>query len=188
LDALDSRDREILRLLLLGLNNKGIAARVKIPMSTVQRRTRKLFEKGIVKTRIELDYQKLGLRRGLLHVYSEGDVHGLAENISRIPGVQNTSIHIGNSDVVGYFVFKDAGQLLGIINEVKRLDGVNRVVWSEEVMSVESTGGTYETVLGADAPAATATSKTESDRQQQSMPASRSQSHRNRVSTVPAGD
>lgn len=181
IDALDGRDKEILRLLLLGLDNKDIAAQVKIPMSTVQRRVRKLFEKGIVKTRVELDYQKLGLRRGLLHVYSEGDIHGLAGQISRIQGVQNTSIHIGNSDIVGFFVFKDAGQLLNIINGVKRLSGVNRVVWSEEVVSVESGGQTYETIFGAAAAAANG----DGGRQQQE-PAPRGR--RDRTAAVPAGD
>jgi DNA-binding NarL/FixJ family response regulator len=80
LDSLDYRDKEILQLLLVGMSNRTIANRLHIPMSTVQRRTRRLFEKGIVKSRIELDYEKLDLRRGLLHVYlRDGDIYSLAK-------------------------------------------------------------------------------------------------------------
>jgi DNA-binding Lrp family transcriptional regulator len=113
-------------------------------MSTVQRRTRKLFEKGIVRSRIELDYQKLGLRKGLLHVYlKEGHINSIAEKVSHIKGIQSATIHIGNSDIVGVFVFKDAAQLLEIMNYAKKIEGVDRVVWSEEVFTLPSNGDSY---------------------------------------------
>ena len=51
--------------------------------------------------------------------------------------MQSTSIHIGNSDIVGLFVFKETQQLLDIITECKKIEGVERVVWSEEVMSID---------------------------------------------------
>lgn len=132
--SFDDRDREILGLMLSGFNNREIASRLKIPMSTVQRRTRKLFEKGIIKNKIELDYKKLGFRSGLLHVYlNDGNMHAAAEQVSKIRGILTTSIHIGNSDVVGLFVFKEADHLLDIMSEAKKIEGVERVVWSEEV-------------------------------------------------------
>jgi DNA-binding Lrp family transcriptional regulator len=145
---LDARDREILGLLLADYGNREIASKLKIPMSTVQRRTRQLFTDGIVKNRIELNYKKLGFRSGLLHVYlKNGNINGIAEQVSRIKGIQSTTIHIGNSDVVGLFVFKETPHLLEIMSETKKIEGVDRVVWSEEVIDVGKNGNKNKTLL-----------------------------------------
>ncbi|SRR5579884_425218 len=142
--SFDKRDRAILGLMLSGLSNREIASRLKIPLSTVQRRTRKLFENGIIKNKISLDYKKLGFRSGILHIYlSDGNIHSAAEQISKIKGMLSTSIHIGNSDVVGFFVFKQADQLLDIMSEAKKIEGVERVVWSEEVFTIPEANAAY---------------------------------------------
>jgi len=136
-DGLDERDREILRMLISNKSNREIATKLKIPMSTVQRRTRRLFEKGIVRMKYELNHRKLGFRKGLLHVYlKDGNIQGIAEEISKIRGMESTSIHIGNSDIVGLFIFSEAQHLLEIMSECKKIEGVDRVLWSEEVMNV----------------------------------------------------
>jgi len=143
-NSLDDRDREILGSMLSGFNNREIASRLKIPMSTVQRRTRNLFERGIVKNKTELDYKKLGFRSGLLHVYlNDGNIHAAAEMVAKIRGMLTTSIHIGNSDVVGLFVFKEADHLLDIMSEAKKIEGVERVVWSEEVAAMPERNGKF---------------------------------------------
>jgi len=141
-DNLDKRDQQILSLLLSGKENRVIATKLGIPMSTVQRRTRKLFEKNMVKVTYELNYKKLGFRKGLLHVYlKNGNLQGIANQIARIRGMRNTSIHIGNSDIVGFFVFSETQHLLDIMSECRRIDGVERVVWSEEVMTLPEESG-----------------------------------------------
>ena len=138
LKGLDERDQEILGLLLSGKGNRAIATKLKIPMSTVQRRTRKLFERDIVRVRYELNHNKLGFRKGLLHVYlKDGNIQGIANQISKINGMQSTTIHIGNSDIVGRFVFRETQHLLDIISDCKKIEGVDRVVWSEEVMDMD---------------------------------------------------
>jgi DNA-binding Lrp family transcriptional regulator len=140
-DDLDKRDQEILRLLLAGKGNRVIATKLRIPMSTVQRRTRKLFERGIVKIKYELDYKRLGFRSGFLHVYlKDGNIQGIADQISKISGMQSTSVHIGNSDIVGLFIFRETQHLLDIISDCKKIEGVDRVVWSEEVMNIPENG------------------------------------------------
>ena len=137
LKDLDTRDQEILQLLLTGKDNRAIATNLKIPMSTVQRRTRKLFERDLVRLRMELNYKKLGFRRGLLHVYlKDGNIKGIAEQISKVNGMQSTSIHIGNSDIVGLFIFRETQRLLDILSDCKKIGGVDRVVWSEEVLDI----------------------------------------------------
>jgi DNA-binding Lrp family transcriptional regulator len=138
-NQLDSRDRKILRLLLAGEKNREMASKLKIPMSTVQRRTRKLLKNETVRIRYELNYDKLGFRKGLLHVYlKNGNIQGIADQIAKIEGMQSTSIHIGNSDIVGLFVFEETQHLLDILSNCKKIEGVDRVVWSEEVMKVSA--------------------------------------------------
>ena len=146
---LDARGLEILRLVLSGRTNREIAIKLKIPMSTIQRRTRYLFQTGLVRYAVELDHRRMGLRKGLLHVYvRDGDVNHLADRIAGIRGIRSVSIHIGNSDVVGSFIFKDAGQLLDVINQAKKFEGVDRVLWSEEVFSLPQTD--EDTILESD--------------------------------------
>src|SRR5207237_8478450 len=89
--TLYKHNQDILKLLLSGHSNKAIAARLKIPISTIQRRTTKLFERGFLRVNYELNYRKLGLRKGLLHVYlKDGNLEGIADQIARINGIQST--------------------------------------------------------------------------------------------------
>lgn len=46
--------------LILGLPNKQIAVILKAPLSTIQRRTRKLIENGTIVTRSEVNSEKMG--------------------------------------------------------------------------------------------------------------------------------
>ena len=64
----DELDMEIVALLVSGKDNKQIANEVKVPLSTVQRRTRRLFEKNAVKSRIEPNYTQLGYNKGVVHL------------------------------------------------------------------------------------------------------------------------
>jgi hypothetical protein len=45
----------------------------------------------------------------------------------------SSGIHVGNSDIVGEFVYEDSEQLVDLISHVKEMDSVERVLWSEEV-------------------------------------------------------
>jgi len=103
-------------------------------LSTIQRRTRHLFTSGIINSRIELDYEKLGYKTGLLHIYlKNGNFDNLAKRINQLEGVTSIEIHIGNSDILASVVYKDGKKLLSLISEIKNFDGVERVVWSERV-------------------------------------------------------
>ena len=56
-----------------------------------------------------------------------------AQRISAMEGITSVSIHIGNSDIVGDFVYQDSEQIVDILSTIKKLDGVDKAVWSEEV-------------------------------------------------------
>ena len=137
-NRIDKLDAEIIQLLLKGKNSKYIANKVKSPLSTVQRRTRKLFEEELIVSTVELNYEKLGYKRGLLHLYlSDGMVDEVGRNLAERAGILSVAVHIGNSDLVALFIYKDSKQLLDTISESKKIKGVERVLWSEEVYFIK---------------------------------------------------
>ena len=136
---LDELDMRIIALLVSGKDNKQIADEVRVPLSTIQRRTRKLFEQNTVKNRVEPNYRQLGYSKGVVHLYINNvDALAVSQKLAEIPGVMSVSIHIGNSDIVGDIVYKNSMEVLDLIAKCKRIEGVTRIVWSEEVYSFPS--------------------------------------------------
>jgi len=137
LKTLDIVDYKIIALLVTGDDNKEISSKLHIPLSTIQRRTREILMNGIVRIRFEPNFRRLGIKKGLLHVYlTNGDIKEIVTKVSKMDGILSSSVHVGNSDVVGEFVYEDSEQLVDTISHLKHLDGVSRVLWSEEVYSV----------------------------------------------------
>ena len=134
---LDKHDYQILNLLTQGADNKAIAEKLRIPLSTVQR-SRILLREGYVKQIFQPNYKKLGLKKGLLHVYIRtGNIKEMAEELLSREGIMSVGIHVGNSDIVGEFVYEDSEQLVDLISHVKKKNEVDRVVWSEEVFLLQ---------------------------------------------------
>jgi DNA-binding Lrp family transcriptional regulator len=130
--------------LLAGLTNTQIASKTGKPLSTIQRRTRQIIESGFLKPTFEIDYSRLGMKKGLLHVYlDDGDIHLTAQKILHMDGVLAVSIHIGNSDVVADYACAHSSDLLNLIASVKKMPNVERVVWSEEVQKLVADGDNH---------------------------------------------
>ena len=70
---IDDVDRKLLELLVRGYENKKIAVEVKTPLSTIQRRIKKIFENQYVSRKNKLNYKKLGFRKGYLQISLRGD-------------------------------------------------------------------------------------------------------------------
>jgi hypothetical protein len=101
-----------------------------------------LFEKGLLELRIIPKYKKLGFKRGLLHVYvHNGDAQPIGEKLVGLKGIISASLHIGNSDIVGEFVYRDSSEILDLISDVKNIEGVEHTVWSEEVLEIPKSDG-----------------------------------------------
>ena len=84
-----------------GKSNKEISQYLSIPLSTIQRRTRHLFASGIIISRVKLDYEKLGYKTGLLHIYlKNGNINAIAKRINELEGVTSIEFHIGNKRFV----------------------------------------------------------------------------------------
>jgi DNA-binding Lrp family transcriptional regulator len=133
----DELDMEIVALLVSGKDNKQIANEVKVPLSTIQRRTRRLFEKNAVKSRIEPNYRQLGYNKGVVHLYINNvDTMAVSQKLAEIQGVVSVSIYIGKSDIVGDIIYRNSMEVLDLIAKCKRIEGVIKVVWSEEVYTL----------------------------------------------------
>ena len=92
---------------------------------------------GVVHVKIEPNFPTLGIKKGLLHVYlTNGDIKEIATKMSKMDGILSSSVHVGNSEVVGEFVYTDSDQLVDTISNIRHLDGVSKVLLSEEVYSV----------------------------------------------------
>ena len=132
----DDVDMKIIDLMIKGNNNKQIAFEISVPLSTVQRRTKRLISEQAVLTKTELNYEKFGFKKGLLHIYvSNGDIEKIAKGISKLRGISSIEIHIGNSDIIGNVIYKNAMELLDLMTDAKKMDGVDKVVWSEQIYS-----------------------------------------------------
>jgi Lrp/AsnC family transcriptional regulator, regulator for asnA, asnC and gidA len=117
-----------------GRNNKQISSQLSIPLSTIQRRVRTLLTKEIITPRVQLNYEKLGLKTGLLHIYlKSGDIDQISKKVYEIDGITSFEIHIGNSDILANVVYKEGKELLNIITTIKKIEGVERIVWSERI-------------------------------------------------------
>ncbi len=136
---MDKTDFRIISLLVLGYDNKKISSTLKIPLSTIQRRTRRILLSEIVKLEYIPNFKMLGIKKGLLHTYlRDGQLRKTAEKISEMEGILSVTIHVGNSDVVSEFVYENSEDLVDIIAQIKQIQGVQQVVWSEEISKLPS--------------------------------------------------
>src|SRR5215467_9452776 len=90
---IDEIDQKLIELLLKGYANKRIALEAKSPLSTIQRRIRRIFEDQYLHKKNELNYKKLGLRKGYLLISLKGDYAALvAQKVSTIKGITCVSL------------------------------------------------------------------------------------------------
>jgi hypothetical protein len=86
---------------------------------------------------IQPNFKRLGLKRGLLHVnLYDGDIRKSVAQLSKMDGMISSSVQIGSSDVVSDYAYENNDQLMDTISNIKHMEGVDRVMWSEEVYRV----------------------------------------------------
>jgi DNA-binding Lrp family transcriptional regulator len=139
-----------------------ISKKLKLPLSTVQRRRAAIECSSIVKKSYELDAKQFGWRTAdILITVEKGDCVEIAnrlltENIgigpssdiskkinennnsSAGPRVLETSLRIGDPivNVVARVIYKTSEELFHIIREIKKMPNISRVEWSEIVKVV----------------------------------------------------
>lgn len=136
---IDEVDQKLLELLLKGYTNKKIALEAKSPLSTIQRRIRKIFGNEYVHKKTELNHKKLGLRKGHLLISLKGDHSNLvAQKISTIRGITCVSLVTGIIDILCACLFRETADLFKIIETIKTIENVDKVSWAEEVNNISS--------------------------------------------------
>jgi Lrp/AsnC family transcriptional regulator for asnA, asnC and gidA len=143
---IDESDIQIIKLLIKGNNNKEISSKLHIPLSTVQLRTKRILKQELVITTTHLNRCKFGYRTGLIHVYcSDKNIQQTAKEMLEFGGVTSVEIHIGNSDILADFAYKESKELFDVILKIKQISGIERVIWSERIS--RSTEKDYDLLL-----------------------------------------
>ena len=137
--SIDEIDQKLVELLMKGYSNKKIALEAKSPLSTIQRRIRKIFGNEYVHKKTELNHKKLGLRKGHLIISLKGDHSNLvAQEISKIRGITYVSLVAGSIDILCTCLFRETSDLFKMIETIKTIENVDNVSWAEEVNNISS--------------------------------------------------
>ncbi|MBV9179591.1 MAG: Lrp/AsnC family transcriptional regulator [Nitrososphaeraceae archaeon] len=136
--AIDDLDQKLLELILKGYENKKIATEVKTPLSTIQRRIKKITENQYISRKNELNYKKLGLRKGYLQISIRGDKsYEVVEKLTGVGGIIAISEVTGNFDILCTCIFRDTDDLFRLLEKIKTIERVQEISWSEEVRFLE---------------------------------------------------
>ena len=93
-----------------------------------------MISAGYVTFGVQINYQKFGFKSGLLHIYlRNGNIEESAKKIQYLQNITSVEIHIGNSDILGHVIYKEGKDLLNLISEIKKIDNIEKVVWSERI-------------------------------------------------------
>jgi DNA-binding Lrp family transcriptional regulator len=141
ISPLSEVDGRILRLLLDSdgrIPSKEISLEFGIPLSTVQRKRKKLETDYLIRT-YALDPSKFGWRKIDLLIYTEGGgTIELGKELLQREEVMCAARTIGEHTIdlrIEVFV-KDNGVLLNLLEDVKAMKGVRDVVWTEVVETI----------------------------------------------------
>jgi DNA-binding Lrp family transcriptional regulator len=135
-------DKKIMKILLKPggqkITSRIIAHKVGIPLATVQRK-RKLLEEKYLSLSYSLELKKFGWRIVELLIGTEG---GLTNLIGKALLGRDEVVYVGKTigehtiDLKTQVIIRDNGQLLDIIEDVKKMRGVKDVEWIEIISKV----------------------------------------------------
>lgn len=136
--VLSRADKMILNVLLDPdgrMSSHKLAKLTGLPRTTVQRR-RKFLEKELLSIAYTLNLKSLGFRRVELLIFAQGGntVSIGKELLKRVPVVYVArAIGEHTIDLKVEVIVKDNAELLNLTEEIKAMNGVRDVVWSETV-------------------------------------------------------
>ena len=143
----DSINRAIIAELLrdANINIKGLSKKIKVPFSTVQRRTKALQSSSVLQKRYHIDISSyLALKRADIIInVDKGKTEQVIERIlqdyrqTNILSISTRLNHMHNA-VVG-IVYKDSDELFKIVENIRSQPNVTLVEWSESIQDLEYT-------------------------------------------------
>jgi DNA-binding Lrp family transcriptional regulator len=131
-------DRKMLKLLLDSegtITSHDLSAKLGVPLSTVQRRRRRIEETFLIK-HYSLDPIKFGYRKIDLLIYTEGgETLNIGRELLKRKEVTYVARLVGEHtiDLRVEIVLKDYVMLLDLIEKMKAMNGVREVIWTEVV-------------------------------------------------------
>ena len=140
--SLSALDRKLLKILLSPngdlKSSKSLSDKLGIPITTIRRR-RKRLESTFLKIHYVLDIEKFGWRRVDFFIsIKNGMVNSVAKKLVELNDVTYVGKSIGEHtiDLRVETIVKDNSVLLNLLEDIKGMDGVSDVVWSEIVSVV----------------------------------------------------
>jgi len=135
--VIDETDLKLIELMISNpaiKNNRQMSTKLGISLSTVQRRLRNLIQKRVLVSKFHVDYEKIGYRTGLIHVFKmKGNSKETVKAISKLKGITSIENHIGDSHILVSVVYKLSSDLSDIIDGITQMEGVQGVTWSERI-------------------------------------------------------
>ena len=118
------------------ISSSSLAKKVQLPLSTLQRRRAKL-EEVILKKTYTFDYKSFGARAGDLIInVDKGKSDDIAQSILKKHRNNVTYSHTridSTHSVLAHIIYKETAELYYIIEDIKTVEYVNSVSWSETV-------------------------------------------------------
>jgi DNA-binding Lrp family transcriptional regulator len=118
------------------IKSSDLATRLRIPLSTIQRRRAKLESSYILRKAYKLDLARLGWREAqLLVTVQKGKCRNVANQLLKgfKNNVRSCTLRIGDPEVnvAADIIYRSSPELLGIIDAVKNMNFISYVEWSE---------------------------------------------------------
>jgi DNA-binding Lrp family transcriptional regulator len=152
--VLDNINLGIIEMLINNADIKSadIASKLKVPLSTIQRRRSNLEKNSILKKNYNVDLKRLGLRVAEISVSTKSGVsQNVIENFfnKHRRNIVNTALRIGNPDTNVSFriVYTDSHELFDLLEEVKQIEGFSKVEWSEYITEKQNPSASIADLL-----------------------------------------
>ncbi|WP_161486358.1 winged helix-turn-helix transcriptional regulator [Candidatus Nitrosocosmicus hydrocola] len=134
------------------IKSSEIAAKLKIPLSTIQRRKSNLEKSSILKKNYTVDLKKMGLRVAEISVATK---RGLSQNvldnfyIKHKQNIIDMALRIGNPDTNVSFrvAYRDSIELFSLLEEIKEMEMVSMVQWSEYITEKRNEKASFSELL-----------------------------------------
>lgn len=135
--VIDETDLKLIELMISSPainNNRQMSTKLGTSLSTVQRRLRNLIQIGVLVSKFQVDYEKIGYRTGLIDVFKmKGNSNETVKAISKLKGIPSIENHIGDSQILVSVVYKLSSNLSDIIDGITQMEGVQGITWSERI-------------------------------------------------------
>ena len=134
------------------IKSSDIASKLKIPLSTIQRRRATLEKFDILKKNYSLDVTKLGLRVAEVSISTKkGSSRKVLDEIynRHRKYITDMSLRVGNPDTNISFriVYKNSSRLFNLLEEIKGNLMVDKVDWSEYITEKKNNQSSFSDLL-----------------------------------------